>query len=101
MTSEVTDLIGALRNGTMSLEEVAQRFRDRTWPRTRGPKPQTYLERAAAAEADPDPLVPGSFDEVAAAYHRGDLSLDAYRTLADAAADSIRAEQARGGRPPK
>jgi hypothetical protein len=96
MTSEVAELIGALQNGTMSLEEVAQRFRDRTWPRTRNPKPQTYLERAAAAEADPDPLVPGSFDEVAAAYHRGDLSLDAYRTLADAAADSIREEQTRG-----
>jgi hypothetical protein len=98
MTSEVAELISALQNGTMSLEEVAQRFRDRTWPRTRNPKPHTYLERAAAAEADPDPLVPGSFDEVAAAYHRGDLSLDAYRTLADAAADSIRAEQTGDGR---
>ena len=98
MTSEVTELIGALQNGTMSLEEVAQRFRERAWPRTRSPKPQTYLERAAAAEADPDPLVSGSFDEVAAAYHRGDLSLDAYRTLADAAADSIRAEQIRDGK---
>jgi hypothetical protein len=96
MSSEVAELIGALQSGTMSLEEVAQRFRDRTWPRTRNPKPHTYLERAAAAEADPDPLVPGSFDEVAAAYHRGDLSIDAYRTLADAAAESIREEQARG-----
>jgi hypothetical protein len=93
MSSEVTELIDALRNGTMSLDEVAQRFRYRSWPRTRRPKPQDYLERAAAAEADPDPLVPGSFDEVAAAYHRGDLSLDDYRTLAEAAADSIRAEQ--------
>jgi hypothetical protein len=97
MGSEVTELIEALRNGTMTLDEVAQRFRERTWPLTRDPKPQTYLERAAAAEADPDPLVPGSFDEVAAAYHRGDLSLDAYRTLADAAAESIRAEQIREG----
>lgn len=95
MSSEVTRLLEALRNGTMSLDEVTQRFRERTWPLTRGPEPQTYLERAAAAEADPDPLVPGSFDEVAAAYHRGDLSLDAYRTLADAAAESIRAEHLR------
>jgi hypothetical protein len=92
MNSEVTELIDALRNGTLSLDEVAQRFRERSWPRTRGPKPRTYLERAAAAEADPEPLIPGSFDEVAAAYHRGDLSLDAYRMLADAAAESIRAE---------
>lgn len=93
MSSEVTELIDALRNGTMSLDEVAQRFRERSWPRTRGPRPGNYLDRAAAAGADPDPLVPGSFDEVAAAYHRGDLSLDDYRRLAEAAADSIRADQ--------
>jgi hypothetical protein len=50
-----------------------------------------------AAEADPDPLVPGSFDEVAAAYHRGEISIDDYRTLAEAAADSMRAEDLRNG----
>jgi hypothetical protein len=97
MSSEVTHLIEALQNGTMSLDEVAQRFRARSWPRTRGPKPQSPLERALAAEADPDPLIPGSFDEVAAAYHRGDLSLDDYRTLAEAAAEAIRAEETRKG----
>jgi hypothetical protein len=96
MSSDVTELIDALRNGTMSLDEVAQRFRDRSWPRTRGAKPRGFLERAAAAAADPGPLVPGSFDEVAAAFHRGDLSLDDYRTLAEAAADSIRTDQTGG-----
>jgi len=92
MSSEVSEILDALKRGSMSLSEVAQRFRERTWPATRGPKPETYLERAAAAEADPDPLVPGSFDEVAAAYHRGDISIDDYRTLAEAAADSIRVD---------
>jgi hypothetical protein len=50
-----------------------------------------------AAEADPDPLVPGSFDEVAAAYHRGDISIDDYRTLAEAAAESMQAHGERNG----
>jgi hypothetical protein len=90
MSSEVTELIDALKQGSISLGEVAQRFRERKWPSTHGPKPETYLERAVAAEADPDPLVPGSFDEVAAAYHQGDISIDDYRTLAEAAAESMR-----------
>jgi hypothetical protein len=92
MSNEVTELINALKQGSTSISEVAQRFRERAWPSTRGAKPETYLERAAAAEADPDPLVPGSFDEVAAAYHRGDISIDDYRILAEAAADSMQAD---------
>jgi hypothetical protein len=90
VSSEVTQLIDALKRGSISVSEVARRFRERTWPSTRGPKPETYIERAVAAEADPDPLVPGSFDEVAAAYHRGDLSIGDYRILAEAAAESMR-----------
>ena len=35
MNSEVTDLIEALRGGAMSLDDVAQRFRERSWPRRR------------------------------------------------------------------
>jgi hypothetical protein len=89
VSSEVTELMVALKQGSISISEVARRFRERTWPTTRGPKPETYLERGVAAEADPDPLVPGSFDEVAAAYHRGDISIDDYRTLAEAAAESM------------
>ncbi|MGH9439710.1 MAG: hypothetical protein ACRD22_17950 [Terriglobia bacterium] len=97
MSTEVTELIDALKRGSISLSEVAQRFRERAWPSTRGPKPETCLDRATAAAADPDPLVPGSFDEVAAAYHRGDISIDDYRTLAEAAAESTRGGQKRHG----
>jgi hypothetical protein len=97
ITTEVTELIAALRDGSLSLEEVAQRFRERTWPRTRKPAPASYVEMAAAAQEDPDPYVPGSFDELAAAYRRGDLTRAQYRVLAEAVAESLRAEEQGGG----
>ena len=53
MSSEVTDLINALRDGSMTLEQVAQRFRQRSWPRRTTPLPTSYLELAAAAQQDP------------------------------------------------
>ena len=95
ITSEVTELIAALRNGSLNLDEVAQRFRERTWARTRKPAPTSYLEMAAAALEDPEPDVPGSFDEVTAAYDRGELTRPQYRTLAEAVAESLRAEDRR------
>jgi hypothetical protein len=88
MTSEVTELIAALRAGTMSLDQVAQRFRERRWPVA------TTQPTAHDALDDPDPYVPGSFDDVSAALHRKDLTLDEYEVLAQAAADSINAHAA-------
>src|SRR5450755_88357 len=92
MNAEVTNLLIALRDGTMTIDQVAEHFRQRAWPRTRGPEPQTYLELASAVEQDPGPDVPGSFEEVASAYRRGELSRADYRVLARAAADSLRDE---------
>jgi hypothetical protein len=92
MTTELIDLLTALRDGTMSLDEVAERFRHRSWPRRVNRQGSTYLEFAAMAEEDPDPYLPGSFDDVAAAYHRGELSNEQYEVLAQAMADSMRAE---------
>jgi hypothetical protein len=92
MSTEVADLIAAFRGGTMSLDEVAQKFRERRWPRSKPPRATTYIELATRAEEDPDPYVPGSFDDVAAAFHTGDLTRAQYKVLAEAAADSIRAE---------
>jgi hypothetical protein len=92
MTSEVTDLIAALKDGTMNLDEVAQRFRDRSWPRRGKPAPTTYLEMAERAQEDPEPYLAGSFDDVAAAFHRGEISGDQYEVLAEAMAESKRAE---------
>ena len=92
MSSDVTELIAALRDGTMSLDEVAQQFRERIWPRRELGQTTSYIEMAAAAERDPDPYIEGSFDDVAAAFHRGDLSDSEYEVLAQAMADSMRAE---------
>jgi|SRR5215469_1746691 len=96
MTNEVKDLIAALRDGSLSLEEVAQRFRERSWPRTKPPRPTTYLELAEAANRDPEPDVPGSFDEVLAAYDRGEITEDQYWVLADAVVEAKAAQRQRG-----
>jgi hypothetical protein len=97
MSSEVTDLIAALRAGTMSLNEVADRFRRRHWPRTRKPPPRTYLEMAARSLEDPEPDVPGSYDDVTAAYDRGEITSEQYQVLSDAVAESINAEARQRG----
>jgi hypothetical protein len=101
-STEVTDLLVALRAGAISLDEVAQRFREREWPDAAAPDTRTYLELATAAQQDPEPDVPGSFDDVLAAYDRGEISREQYRTLAHAVADAINAEARRDaadGRP--
>jgi len=95
MSSEITEFIDALRSGTMSLEEVASRFRQRSWPRIKKPEPETYLELAAAAQEDPEPYIPGSFDDVVAAYDQGKLTDDEYEVLSEAVAQSKRTEDQR------
>jgi hypothetical protein len=95
MSSEVTELLKALQDGTVSLDDVAQRFRNRSWPRRATPRPSTYLEVASRAQEDPDADVPGSFDEVTAALHRGDISDEDYEVLAQAMAASKRTEDHR------
>jgi hypothetical protein len=97
MSNEVTDLLAALTNGEMSLDQVALRFRERSWPATTPPSPVTQSEWEARLIADPDPYVAGSFDDVAAAFFRGDLTLDQYGVLSEAAAASINAEKSRDG----
>lgn len=95
-TSEVDDLISALRSGNLTLNEVAERFRVRSWPRVRREAPQTALEWAE--QQDPEPDVPGSYDDLTGAYDRGELTAEQYDVLSDAVADSIRAEAERRSR---
>ncbi|MGP8001953.1 MAG: hypothetical protein ACLPKI_32230 [Streptosporangiaceae bacterium] len=95
MKSEITNMIDALRSGKMSLDEVAQRFRQRSWPRTARNEPQSYLEMAAAAQQDPEPYIPGTFDDVVAAYDQGRLTDEEYTILSEAVAESKRAEDRR------
>jgi hypothetical protein len=86
--AEVKDLIKALRDGRMSLEEVAQRFRARNWPTTRPPRAESYLEMAARAMEDPEPNVPGSYDDVVAAYDRKEISKEEFDVLSTAVAEA-------------
>jgi hypothetical protein len=92
MSNEVTDLLDAVRDGTMSIDDVARRFRERSWPRRRYPAHNSDLDIAIEAQQDPEPYIPGSYDDVAAAYHRGDLTIEQYDILAHAIADSKEAE---------
>lgn len=85
--TEVVELIAGLRAGRLTLAEVAERFRRLQWPSSRRPTPMTYAELADQQDVDVD--VPGSFDEVTAAYDRGALTSDEYRVLADAVAAAI------------
>jgi len=92
MTNEINDMIEALREGTMTLDEVAQKFRERSWPRRRTPQHEDYMDLAAAAQEDPEVFVPGSFDDVAAAHQDGRISDNEYTVLSQAVAESKRAE---------
>lgn len=95
MTSEVDELIEAMRQGRMSLDEVAQRFRERSWLRRRVSPQESYLDLAASAQDDPEVYIEGSFDDVAAAHQDGRLSDDEYTVLSEAVAESKRAEDRR------
>jgi hypothetical protein len=92
--SEVTELLAELHNGSMSLEEVAERFRQRQWPNRRVASPTNAREAFAAEEQDPEPFLEGSFDEVYVAYMRHELTKEQYAALANAVAES---EQRRPG----
>jgi hypothetical protein len=92
-TTEVSELLAGFRAGEMDLDELIERFRRRSWVIARRPPPTTYMEMAE--QEDPEPDVPGSFDEVTAAYDRGELTRDQYRALAHAVADAINAEARR------
>lgn len=93
MSNEITTLLGALKDGSMSLEQVAQEFRQHPWPPQRTTPATTYEQLATAELADPDPYVAGSFDDVTAAYHRGELTDEQYDILASAMTESVRASE--------
>jgi hypothetical protein len=95
--SEVTDLIDGYRAGELTLDELAERFRSRRWPRTPTPlRPSSYLEMAARAQEDPGSDVPDSFDDVEAAFFRHDLSAEEYDRLRQAVAEALRTEDQSG-----
>lgn len=95
MTSEISDLIAALRSETMTLDEVAQIFRERSWPTSPALQSQNHLELAEAAQNDPEPYIRNSFDDVVAAYDQGKLTDGEYAVLLQAVTESKRAEDLR------
>jgi hypothetical protein len=92
-SSEVTEWLDALRAGRMSLDEVAERFRHRNWAASRRAGPTTPIEMARQQDVEPD--MPGSYDEVTAAYDRGDLTSEEYRVLSAKVAEAIDARLSR------
>lgn len=90
MTNEIKELLDALHEGTISLDEVAERFKAYKWPRRQKSDPASYLDMIATELQDPDPYIPGSFDDVAAAYHQKKITRDQFRTLSEAVADAQR-----------
>jgi len=93
--TEVSVLLAALRANAVTLDEVAEQFRRRTWARSSRPEPRTYREMAE--QLDPGLPVPGSIDDVTSAYDRGDLTADQYDVLARAIADAFRAGAEQAG----
>jgi hypothetical protein len=87
--SDVTDLIAAYRRGELTLDQLAQRFREHAWPERR-PPPRAAGNVYRGEFDDPAPLQEGSFSEVIVAYDRGDISGDEYEVLARAAAEAGR-----------
>ena len=90
MSNEVRVWLRALQDGSMSLDQVAQEFRKHAWTPRQSSPTTTYEQLAKAELADPEPYIPGSFDDVTAAYHQGDLTDEQYDALANAMAESIR-----------
>jgi hypothetical protein len=94
--SEITNLIGSYKSGEVTLDELAERFRNLRWQRRSPPlRPADYLEMAARAQEDPGSDVPDSFDDVEAAYFRHDLSAEEYEFLRRAAAEAPGVEDGR------
>ncbi len=82
--SAVTSMLTAYREGRFSLDDLSLEFRARRWPRIPDVCPPE-LEPAREAIDDPEPYVPGSFDDVVLAYDLGWLSDADFDILAVAA----------------
>jgi len=82
--SAVTAMLVSYRDGRISLDDLSLEFRARRWPQVPDVCPPE-LEQAREAIDDPEPYVPGSFDDVVLAYDLGWLSGADYDILAAAA----------------
>jgi hypothetical protein len=81
----VAAMISAYKRGQLTLAGLGLEFRARRWP-VAPPACPPGLTQAGPAIDDPEPYVPGSFDDVVLAYDLGQLSDDEYDFLAGSAA---------------
>jgi hypothetical protein len=88
--SAVTAMLASYRDGRLTFDDLSLEFRARRWPRIPDVCPPE-LEPAREAIDDPEPYVPGSFDDVVLAYDLGWLSGDDFDILA-VAADAVAAD---------
>ena len=82
--SAVTAMLTSYREGRLGLDDLTLEFRVRRWPQVPDVCPPE-LDQARAAIDDPEPYVPGSFDDVVLAYDLGWLADADYDILATAA----------------
>ena len=90
-------MLTSYREGRLSLDDLSLEFRARRWPRIPDVCPPE-LEPAREAIDDPEPYVPGSFDDVVLGYDLGWLSAADFDILA-VAADGLPPQPARPGSP--
>jgi hypothetical protein len=83
-TGGAADMIASYLSGQLTLEDLASEFRAQRWRAAPQATPPG-LEKAAPAIDDPEPYVPGSFDDVVLAYDLGQLCDADYEALARAA----------------
>lgn len=88
--SDVTALLDQLTAGDIDLEEVADAFRTRTWPRRTRIPATDATDLYALDMSDPEAEPEGSFTDVAAYYAAHRLTDQQYETLAEAAASAMK-----------
>jgi hypothetical protein len=76
-------MIRSYLSGELTLDALCQKFRSRRWPAV-PPACPAGLEEAAPAIDDPEPYIPGSFDDVLRAYDLGWITDPDYEALAHA-----------------
>jgi hypothetical protein len=74
-------MIAAYRAGQLTLGDLVLEFRARRWPAGPSACPPG-MDQAGPAIDDPEPYVPGSFDEAVLAYDLGQLTDADYAVLA-------------------
>lgn len=90
--STIINMIAAFRADELTLSQLAELFHARQWPAVPAACPPS-IAAAAAAVDDPQPYIPGSFDDVVRAFDMGHISETDYELLAWASSSASRPSQ--------